>query len=78
MGILGPRTQAKMLLGPGETGMGRWSASSGPRRVWRGTRMVALLFGLLSAYELLGMEWRGLLAWSQAFVSLDQSEAKRP
>lgn len=37
--------------------MGRWSASSGPRRVWSGARMVALLLGLLSACELLGMEW---------------------
>lgn len=37
--------------------MGRWSASSGPRRVWSGTRVVALILGLLSAYDILGTEW---------------------
>lgn len=37
--------------------MARWSASSGPRRVWSGARTVALLLGLLSAYDLLGTEW---------------------
>lgn len=36
--------------------MGHWSASSGPRRVWSGARTVALLLGLLSAYDL-GMKW---------------------